>query len=93
MTGYGVVPRTLSLLRTYWYWLQMVAKAGGKSGPPFKGHLGVTQCDHFYPKCFKVVVESVIRHWVMVLAPMDSGAEGLGETIHELAAFSMRMMG
>ena len=39
----GVVPRTVRLLRTYWYRLTMVAKARGYFGHPFKGYRGVTQ--------------------------------------------------
>ena len=33
LTGYGVGPRTLCILRTYWARLLMVAKAGGHFGP------------------------------------------------------------
>ena len=34
------------------------------------------------PKVFNVVVvDAVIRHWVMVVAPTETGTEGLGETI------------
>ena len=29
LAGYGVGPRTLRILRTYWAWIQMAAKAGG----------------------------------------------------------------
>ena len=36
---------------------------------------------------FNVVVDSVIRHWLTVVAPTEVGTEGLGETIQELAAF------
>ena len=34
-----------------------------------------------------VVVDAMIRHWVMLVAPTKPGAEGLGETIQELVAF------
>ena len=29
----------------------------------------------------------MIRHWLMVVAPIEAGVEGLGETVQELAAF------
>ena len=29
LVGYGVGPRTIYILRIYWAWLQMAAKAGG----------------------------------------------------------------
>ena len=35
-----------------------------------------------------MVVNAVIRHWMKVVAPTESGTEGLGETIQELAKFS-----
>ena len=38
LTAYGVGPRTVQLLRTYWDQLTMVAKAGGYFGRPFKGY-------------------------------------------------------
>ena len=34
-----------------------------------------------------MVVDAMIRHWVMAVAPTKPGAEGLGETIQELVAF------
>ena len=36
---------------------------------------------------FKMVVDYVISHWVTEVAPTKAGAEGLGETIQELAYF------
>ena len=33
------------------------------------------------------MVDTVIRHWVIVAAPTEVGMEGLGETIQKLAAF------
>ena len=43
LMGYGVVPRTLHILRTYWVQLQMAPKARGHYGPFFQSHHGVTQ--------------------------------------------------
>ena len=39
-----------------------------------------------------MVVYAVTGHWVAVVAPMEAGAEGLGETIQELEDFSIHMM-
>ena len=53
----------------------MVARAGGYYGTAFKGEIGVTQGDPMSPTKFNVVVEAVIRHWVMgVIA--DAEAQG-----------------
>ena len=45
LEGYGVVPRSCRLLRTYWGRLSMVARAGGYYGEAFKVARGVTQGD------------------------------------------------
>ena len=38
LAGYGLGPRTLRILRTYWDLLQMAAKAGGQYGPVLQIH-------------------------------------------------------
>ena len=43
LVGYGLGPRTLRILRTYWVRIQMAAKAGSHYGPTFQSHHGVTQ--------------------------------------------------
>ena len=49
----------LRILRIYWVWLQMEAKAGGHYRPVFHSHHRVTQGDPLTPKIFNVVVDSV----------------------------------
>ena len=36
---------------------------------------------------FNVLVDTVIGHWVTVVALTEAGAEGLGVSIHYLAAY------
>ena len=43
----------------------MVARAGGYCGTAFKGARGVTQGNPLSPTIFNVVVDAVVRHWVM----------------------------
>ena len=38
ITAYGVGPKALRILWTYWGWLTMVARSGGYYGPTFKGY-------------------------------------------------------
>ena len=52
----------LRILRIYWVWLQMEAKAGGHYGPVFQSHHVVTQGDPLSPTIFNVVVGVVILH-------------------------------
>ena len=39
------------------------------------------------PNIFNVVVESVIHHWLMVVAEIEKGTEGLGISIWDLATY------
>ena len=66
----------------------MAVKAGNYLGPQLQGYRGVTQGYHLSSTVLNVVLDAVIRHWVTVVAPTESGAEGLGDTIQELAKFS-----
>ena len=72
LEGYGVRPQDCRLLQTYWTRLTMVARAGGYYGIAFRGAFGVTQVDPLFSTIFNVVVDVVVRHWVMV---MVEGAE------------------
>ena len=67
LAEYGVGPRTIRILRTYWSRLHMVGKSGGRYGPAFHRHRGVTQGDPLSPTIFNMVVDAIIQHWVMVV--------------------------
>ena len=87
LVDYGVSPRMIRLLQTYWERLTMVARAGGYFGRPFKGHQCVTHGDPLSPTIFNVVADAVIRHWLMLVTPTDAGTGVLVLTIIELAAY------
>ena len=54
--------------------------------PTFQGYNGVTQGNPLYSTVFNVVVETVIRYWVTVVAPTEAGAEVIEENIQDLEA-------
>ena len=60
LVGYGVGPRTLNILRTYWVRLQMTAKAGGHYKPVLQIHRRVTQGYPLSPIIFNVFMDAVI---------------------------------
>ena len=60
LAGYGVGPRKLRILRTYWARIQMAAKVGGHYEPVFQSHRGLTQGDPLSPTIFNVAVDAVI---------------------------------
>ena len=88
LEGYGVGPWARRLLQTYWRWLSMVARAGGYYGTAFHGAHGVTQGDLLSPTIFNVVVDAVVRNWVMVvIAGVEERSEHGHEVRHQAALF------
>ena len=66
LKGYGVGDRIRRLLATYWERSTMVARAGKYYGTGFKGERGVTQGDPLSPTIFNVVVDAVVRQWLLL---------------------------
>ena len=64
LEGYGIGPKAIKILQTYWHRLTMVARAGGYYGTSFRGERGVTQVNPLSPTFFNVVVDAVVRNWV-----------------------------
>ena len=58
--GYGVGPRTLRILCTYWVRFHMVENAGGGYGPVFQIHHGVTQGGPLSPTIFNLAIDTFI---------------------------------
>ena len=56
LAGYGVGPRKISILRTYWDRIQMVEKSGGHYGTVLQSHHRVTQGDPLSTTIFNVVL-------------------------------------
>ena len=84
---YGVGPRTIRLLWKNWGRLTMVARSGRYFGYPFKRYRDVIQGYPLSPKIFNTVVNTVIRHWVALVAPTKDGTEVLGLSIQDLVAY------
>ena len=60
---------------------------GGYHGPAFDANRGVTQGDIVSPTIFNVVVDAIIRYWLLIVSDEGYGAfEGLGDRIRKLQA-------
>ena len=66
LKGYGVGDRVRRLLTVYWERMRMVVRAGRYYWEGFKGERGVTQGDPLSPTIFNVVVDAVVRHWLLL---------------------------
>ena len=81
LVGYGVGPKSIWLLRSYWGRIKNVAESGGYCGLMFKVYCSVTQGYPLSPIIFNMVIDFIIQHWVMVVAATVEGAEGLGASV------------
>ena len=84
LTMYGVGPRAIQLLRTYWGRNTILAKGGIYYSPQLKEYHRVTHGEPLYSSIFNMVVDTVIHHWVMVVAATDTPLVAL---IQDLAAY------
>ena len=65
----------------------MVSRAGRYYGSLFKCSRGVTQVDLLSPTILNMVLDTVICHWLTVLAGEDVEPEGFGTAVQNLTAF------
>ena len=61
LEGYGMGPKSRRILRSYWYRLWMVVRAGEYHGAAFQGFGGLKQGDPLSPTISDVVVDSVVQ--------------------------------
>ena len=54
------------MIRDYWDRTTIEARSGSYYGKGFKGGSGVTQGDPLSPTIYYVVVDVVVRHWLMI---------------------------
>ena len=55
----------------------MVEKAVGRHSPPLKGLCGVAQGNPLLPTIFNIGLDSIMSHWVAVVAEEEVGLEVL----------------
>jgi hypothetical protein len=82
LEGYGAGPNMWRLIRHFWDEAQMVCRASGNYGVPFKAGRGVTQGGPLSVKLFNLLVDAVAREWLIRLpreAAKDHGEEELAE--------------
>jgi hypothetical protein len=87
MTGYGVGPKLLRLQTKFWEQAQMVCRAGGSFGKPFRAYRGVTQGGLISSLMFNVCVDAVIREWLWRMMNKEAANGIFAEASREIVAF------
>ena len=64
LEGYGAGPNMQRLIRYFWDKAQMVCRASGNYGVPFKAGRGVTQGGPLSAKLFNILVDAVAQEWL-----------------------------
>ena len=84
-----MVPRALRILQAYWIQITMVAKSRVYyiPPPPLKVYHCVTQVDPLSPTIFDVVLESIIRHWLMLVASTEASTEVIYASLQDFAVY------
>lgn len=85
---YGVGPKAIRLLQTFWEDQKQVARQGGYYGPPFKASRGQIQGCILSPTGFNIILDAIIRNWLATIIEDDGvvANAGLGRLIAELLA-------
>ena len=65
LQGYGVGRNMLHLLEYFWNNAELVCRAMGRYGKPFKAYRGVTQGGPVSPKIFNIMVDAIVREWLL----------------------------
>ena len=66
LEGYGSGPHMCSLLETFWECQQVVLRQNGFHGPAFPATRGTMQGGIFSPTLFNVLVDNIIRTWLVM---------------------------
>ena len=86
LAAYGVGPKMCRLIKHFWDTADLVCRAGGVYGTPFKAYRGVTQGGPFSPRIFNVMVDAVVREWIRQVLGDDEAKNGYGELVRQLLA-------
>ena len=61
LVGYGVRPTKRKLIQFFWDNAELVCRAGGVFGKPFKARRGVLQGIPVLLRIFNVIVDAIVR--------------------------------
>ena len=68
-----------TLIKNFWRLAELVCRAGGCYGRPFKAWRGVTQGGMLSPRLFNHIVVAVIQEWLQYMMGADAATNGIRE--------------
>ena len=86
LVAYGVGPKTIRLLRSFWDAAELVCRAVGRYGEPFKAERGVTQGGPLSSTLFNILVDAVVREWLRQVLGEDAAQHGVGDEVARFCA-------
>ena len=78
LEGYGVGPKIRRLVEFFWEHAELVCRASGNYGEPFRAGRGVTQGGPLSPKLFNIIVDAVVRELYRLTLGEDEARDGYG---------------
>ena len=88
LEAYGVSPNLLRVFKYFWEHAELVCRAEGVFGDPFKAERGAVQGGPVSPTIFNVMVDAIVRKWIRQTLGDNAMTTKIGEEIRSfLAAF------
>ena len=82
---YGVGPKVIAMQKYFWDNQLVVAKQSGHYGDPFRATRGSTQGGLISPEWWNILLDCVIRHWLLMVIDDNGQAstDGFGPTVEQ----------
>ena len=86
LVGYGVGPKMQKLIQFFWDNAELVCRASGVFGKPFKAGRGVLQSDPGSPQIFNVMVDAIVPEWLRQVLGEEVENSGIGTEMRRFLA-------
>jgi hypothetical protein len=81
LAAYGVGPKMPALQKHFWDMAQLVCRAGGNYGEPFRAKRSVTHVGPLSSLMLNVCVDAIVREWLHQTLGEEAARNGLGEHV------------
>ena len=77
LAAYGVGPKMPALQKHFWDMAQLVCRAGGNYGEPFRAKRSVTHVGPLSSLMLNVCVDAIVREWLHQTLGKEATCDGL----------------